>query len=71
MSKPDPKLVEIFEYHFNIDLTQDKYLRGRIELAHFFNDVIQKSINDFMSAQIESTHPKKGKSKPKKGKSNK
>lgn len=59
MRKPDPRLIELFEYHFGIDLTQEKYQEGLAELAYFFNDVLRKSVNDFMTARLIAPTPDK------------
>lgn len=47
----DPKLVEIFEYNFGIDLTQDKYKEGLQELAEFFKGVVVTGATNFYDAQ--------------------
>lgn len=44
---PDPKLVEIFDYFFGVDLTQDKHFEGRLELAEYFSELMANSVRKF------------------------
>lgn len=47
VTTPDPKLVEIFDYFFGVDLTQDKHFEGRLELAEYFSELMANSVRKF------------------------
>lgn len=52
MNKVDPELVELFEYHFGIDLTESKYAESRAELAAYFAKVFEEADLEFHKSTI-------------------
>lgn len=52
MSKPDERLVEMFDYYLGVDLTEERHKEFLMELAYFFSELAKKSITEFYSPQM-------------------
>lgn len=59
MSNVDPRLSEIFDYYFGVDINLDKHAEGRRELADFFVEWIKESFEAYgQVTDMEQAKPK-------------